>query len=114
MMLKRDIVETFYDLTRPIAFELTSSNPEIAHKAFIIFCQLLSFSGLSDLLDETRRSTIPVISNAAGLNKNGDIPPTILNALGFDRVIVGTVTGDPWDGNSGRPRILRELRESQN
>ncbi|MDO8563537.1 MAG: hypothetical protein Q7R87_00855, partial [Nanoarchaeota archaeon] len=46
------------------------------------------------------------LSNAAGFNKDGNIPPTFLKALGFDRVVVGTVTGDPWQGNP-RPRIIR-------
>lgn len=41
------------------------------------------------------------ISNAAGMNKLGAIPPLFLYYLGFDRVQVGTVTGKPWNGTQG-------------
>ena len=65
--------------------------------------------GLENLLfdcPENRLNPGFEISNAAGFNKDGSIPPTFLKALGFDRVVVGTVTADPWKGNP-RPRIVR-------
>ena len=46
------------------------------------------------------------ISNAAGFNKNADIAPSVLEALGFNRVVIGTVTHDKWKGNP-RPRMKR-------
>ena len=44
------------------------------------------------------------LSNAAGFNKNGLIPPEFLAYLGFNRMVVGTVTHERWEGNP-RPRI---------
>ena len=42
----------------------------------------------------------------AGLNKNAEIPPSTMKYLGFDRVVIGTVTNDKWKGNP-KPRIAR-------
>jgi dihydroorotate dehydrogenase len=47
-----------------------------------------------------------VLSNAAGFNKNGEISPETLGYLGFERVVVGTVTRDEWRGNE-KPRVAR-------
>ncbi|MBI2667646.1 hypothetical protein HYX17_02640 [Candidatus Woesearchaeota archaeon] len=101
--------DLFYDLIKPVVFKLTDKDPQTAHELFIKFCKLIHRFGLEELILDNKRnnSILPFeLSNAAGFNKNGDIPPTVLNFLGFERVVVGTVTYDRWDGNP-RPTIRR-------
>jgi len=99
----------FYDGIKPIVFRLTDSDPQKAHELFAFFCKSLHIGRLEKLvLDNGNNSLHPPfeLSNAAGFNKNGDFPPTVLHYLGFDRVVVGTVTNDQWDGYP-RPTIRR-------
>ncbi len=84
-------------------------DPEDAHHTFVEAAQFIHKAGLEEFLFDCPENKLNPgfeLSNAAGFNKDGSIPPTFLKALGFDRVVVGTVTADPWKGNS-RPRIVR-------
>ena len=45
------------------------------------------------------------VSNAAGMNKEGLIPPQFLYDLGLDRVVVGTVTARPWLGTQVHHKV---------
>jgi dihydroorotate dehydrogenase len=111
MNLPRRIVEESYSLLKPIIFKLTP-DPEKAHEYFILLSNFLCNIEAEDFLfrhSDCNRTEIE-ISNAAGFNKNGNIPPSFLKALGFDRVVVGTVTADFWEGNP-RPRIKRYAKE---
>ncbi len=58
------------------------------------------------------------LSNAAGMNKLGAIPPRFLYNLGFDRVQIGTVTGKPWGGTQnvegGRIFLSEEEKNAYN
>lgn len=99
--------DNFYDLIKPYVFKLTAKDPEIAHHFFVGSLKLLYSLGLAKaVLDFDHGYSEFEISNAAGFNKNGEIPPQVLKYLGFQRVVVGTVTGDEWPGNP-RPRIMR-------
>lgn len=101
--------DKFYDSIKPVVFYLTRNDPEVAHTLFVNFSRLLHRLRLEKLvLDNPSNRVNPgfEISNAAGFNKNGEIPPSFLKYLGFDRVVVGTVTYEPWAGNS-RPRTVR-------
>ena len=100
-----------YDFFRNSLFYLTKKDPEVAHELFVSFGKAVSRFGLDRLLldNPTNRYSLKegvVVSNAAGLNKNGDIPPRFLKYLGFDRVVVGTVTNEAYDGKP-RPRMKR-------
>tara|TARA_Y100000310_G_scaffold340429_1_gene436179 strand:- start:961 stop:1992 length:1032 start_codon:yes stop_codon:yes gene_type:complete len=109
MNLARETFDYLYDVTRPLIFELTEKDPGTAHDWFVGFSQFLHFTGLEKFVLDNKsnqRNSGFKISNAAGLNKNGNIPPTFLKHLGFDRVVVGTVTGDSYEGNP-RPNIER-------
>ncbi len=104
MDLARKGLDLTYDLVKPAIFFLTQKNPKKAHELFVSFSRQLYNSGLEEfLLDNNSNYQNPgfELSNAAGFNKDGQIPPTILKLLGFDRVNIGTVTGDSWDGNPG-------------
>lgn len=109
MNFLRDRVDLWYDKIKSKIFAETEDDPEIAHEKFVRIARIIHRMGLERLLfncSENSNHLTFEISNAGGFNKNGSIPPTFLNYLGFDRVVVGTVTGDAWEGNP-RPRIKR-------
>ncbi len=106
MPISRAAIDKLYDLLAPTLFKLTEKDPEVAHHAFVRASQLAHAIGLDHLLLDPKNQPSVEISNAAGFNKNGDIPPRVLQNLGFNRVVVGTVTALPYDGNP-RPRIQR-------
>ena len=109
MNLVRQSFDEFYDLIKPAVFRLTAKDPEVAHEIFIRFCQSIYKVGIERfVLDNPCNKLSPgfEISNAAGFNKNGEIAPSVLKYFGFDRCVVGTVTGEKWDGNP-RPRCVR-------
>ena len=109
MKLLRQSFDAFYDLIKYPVFWATRKDPETAHNLFTWFCRTLHKTRLEDILlghPESKRTCSVPISNAAGFNKNAEIPPQVLRAFGFDRVVVGTVTYDAWDGNP-RPRVIR-------
>ena len=111
MNIVRKGFDLFYDSIKPVVFSLTAKDPETAHKLFVNFCRTLDGVGLAKLVfDNDSNGLNPdfKISNAAGFNKNGKIPPNILRYLGFDRNVVGTVTYDSWNGNP-RPRTRRYI-----
>ncbi|MDP3882156.1 MAG: hypothetical protein Q8Q31_04750 [Nanoarchaeota archaeon] len=110
MDLARKLVDLSYDLARPVIFGLTENNPERAHKGFIKLAQAVHALRLERFLLDNEANDWPGIyrvSNAAGFNKNGEIPASFLRYLGFDRNVIGTVTADPWVGNPDSPRIWR-------
>lgn len=109
MNFLREAFDSFYDTIQPIVFSRTNHDPEKAHELFIWFCRILYKTKLEKLvLDNDTNKSNPSfeISDAAGFNKNGDIPPSVLHYLGFDRAVIGTVTADYWKGNP-RPRCVR-------
>ena len=76
---------------------------------FTYFCKTLRTSHLEKIVlynEDNKLKPYFELSNAAGFNKNADIPPTVLKYLGFDRAVFGTITYDRWDGNP-RPTIRR-------
>ncbi len=100
----------FYDITKPAIFWATRKDPEKAQHLFVSSLRLLEKLKLGKIiLDNSANKLWDVsISNAAGFNKNAEIPPQILDYLGFDRVVIGTVTYDAWQGNP-RPRTRRYI-----
>jgi len=85
-------------------------NPEDAHKVAIKLSQRIDQLGLSKLLLDNStnyREGQVIVTNAAGSNKNGDIPPSVMRYLGFQHITVGTVTHEPWPGNPAEQRIWR-------
>ena len=105
MDVLRNGFDGLYNLIKPVVFKVTRKNAKVAHRLFVNSLKGLRICGLSDLvLDNTANYINPdyIISNAAGLVKNAEIDPRDMRLLGFDRVVVGTVTGDYWKGNSGQ------------
>lgn len=103
----RFLVDYTYPLLRQALFFATRKDPERAHEHLVKASNWVVDKGLEGFLFGQQYEKLSIeISNAAGFNKNGDIPVSFLRALGFDRVVVGTVTGEPYDGNP-RPRIKR-------
>lgn len=101
----RKIIDAGYPILKPAIFLV---DPETAHEKFTDFMRFLYNGHWDETLlgfDSDGKSKIK-ISNAAGFNKNGLLPPTTMKHLGFDRVVVGTVTGEKYDGNP-KPRIKR-------
>jgi dihydroorotate dehydrogenase len=116
MDLARACFDGFYDSIKRLIFSATKNDPEKAHELFAWSCRVLYNTGLgSFLLDNKHNRGNPgfTLANAAGFNKNADIPPKILRLLGFDRCIIGTVTAEKWQGNDkakgyyGKQRIIR-------
>ena len=110
----RKSFDSFYDLFRPFLFFISKNDPHRAHELFVEFSRIIHGLKLERFLldNETNYNKRKItLSNAAGFNKNGSISPLFLKYLGFDRVVIGTVTGERWKGNS-RPHILR-LIESE-
>ncbi|OIO80195.1 hypothetical protein AUJ84_04080 [Candidatus Pacearchaeota archaeon CG1_02_32_132] len=104
MKLLRKAVEVGYQLRRDGIFERTKENVKLAHDEFVRLARWVDSRGLSKILlncRENRKDLGFEISNAAGFDKNGNIPPVFLKYLGFDRIVIGTVTYDKYDGNSG-------------
>lgn len=101
--------DMFYDGIKPLVFRWTDKDPQKAHELFTFFCKFLHNGHLEKfVLDNESNNFHPPfeLSNAAGFNKNGDFPPSVLHYLGFDRVVVGTVTNNKWNGNP-RPTMRR-------
>ena len=109
MDLVRKGFDSFYDIIKPALFFMTDKNPKKAHDFFVHFSRVVSKIGLEKFLldNEANKKDLGfVLANAAGFNKNGYIPPSFLKYLGFDRVVVGTVTNEPYPGNP-EPNIKR-------
>jgi len=105
----RSLVDNGYDLVKGSVYSMTQDNPEVAHDRFVQTSRALNLVGLDRVLfnNDLNKVDLPFeLSNAAGFNKNGDIPPQFLEYLGFNRIVVGTVTGDEWSGNP-TPRMVR-------
>lgn len=105
MDVLRDGFDGFYDLIKPVVFKLTKKNAKIAHKLFVGSLRGLRACRLSELVLDSSTNYIKgpcEISNAAGFVKDAEIDPRDMKLLGFDRVVVGTVTYDYNEGNSGQ------------
>lgn len=116
MDLIRKGFDDFYDAIKPVIFKVTKNNPELAHEFFAWACRTLYDTHLAKFVldnEYNERDLEFTLANAAGFNKDAEIPPRVMNLLGFDRVVVGTVTGEEWLGNEkleayyGRQRIIR-------
>ncbi len=113
MDLMRIGFDAFYDTIKPMVFELTKDNPEKAHELFAWACRTLYETGFAKfVLDNkyNKRDLGFTLANAAGFNKDVEIPPIVLNFLGFDRVVIGTVTGEEWEGNDPLEAYYRRQR----
>ena len=106
MNVLRWCIDNGYNAVKQLIFGLTRKDPQRAHEASIKFFNFLYKNNLEWILGNNSKRLSFELSNAAGFNKDGDIPPTTLRRLGFDRVVVGTVTADTWNGNP-RPTIKR-------
>ncbi|MBU0461353.1 MAG: hypothetical protein KJ574_02075 [Nanoarchaeota archaeon] len=109
MDLIRRAFDAFYTLIRPCVFSATRSDPEKAHELFSFLCRALQKTGLKKCVLDNSSNGIALpfeLSNAAGMNKNGELHPLVLKYLGFDRIVVGSVTHLPCEGNQ-RPRCRR-------
>ena len=109
MDLARIGFDAFYDWRKPKVFRDTEDDPKRAHESFSKLCRYLGLSRLDRFVlnNESNYKKPPFeLSNAAGFNKDAQFHPRVLKYLGFDRVVVGTVTGNPWEGNP-RPSIIR-------
>ena len=105
MKFLRNIVDSWYEKNRDAIFAETEDNPELAHHHFVKLARRIHAFRLEKLLldcPENKHSPGFEISNAGGFNKNGDLPPTFLKYLGFDRAVIGTVTADSWEGNKNQ------------
>ncbi len=111
MDLIRRIFDGSYDFGKRFLLDETREDPEVAHELFVKFSKIVSKFHLERLLLNNKTNYIKPITripilNAAGFNKNADIPINFLKHLGFDFVVIGSVSYDKWDGNE-RPRIKR-------
>lgn len=109
MDLFRRGFDKFYDLTKPFIFRITDADPEKAHQLLTSFLKTIYSLRVDRLILDNKTNYVNPgfkLSNAAGFNKNAEIPPIVLKYLGFDRVVIGTVTNEPWHGNP-RPRSMR-------
>lgn len=105
----RDRVDAWYLKHRDRIFERTRDNPSQAHRKAARVAQYIDALHLGNLLlrcPENSSQPSVRIANAAGLNKNAEIPLAIMAALGFDVSVIGTVTGDRWSGNA-EPNVRR-------
>ena len=109
MDLLRKGFDFFYSSIKPFIFYSTKKDPEKAHQLFSTFCSILYKTRLDNIIlnNKSNEKKLPFdLSNAAGFNKNAEIPTRILKYLGFDRVVIGTFTYQPYPGNP-RPRVIR-------
>ncbi len=101
----RTLLERLYERRlRDKLFEATRFHPSQSHDAAVVAARLLAqHETLAHLLLEfpAAHERCPLsLTNGAGSNKDGLIPPTILYLLGFDVDTIGTVGHDPWPGNA--------------
>lgn len=110
MRLIRDIIDSTYPLTKNLMFLM---NENRAHRFFTKFSRITTKLGLEKfLLDNPDNYCLNIpISNAAGFNKNGEIPLSFLEYLGFNRAVIGTVCAKPFEGNP-EPNIKR-IKETE-
>lgn len=109
MDIVRKIFDSFYLVVKPAMFYFTRNDPECTHNFFASFLGIINSLKMDKFVFDNRVNRISSsvkISNAAGFNKNAEIPPQVLQYIGFDRVVIGTVTADSWKGNE-RPRVMR-------
>jgi dihydroorotate dehydrogenase len=109
MDLMRKIFDSSYTLFKPFLFYATRKDPEIAHEFFLSFSKFLIKNHLEKFVLDNKTNYNKLsfeISNAAGFDKNAEIPPKFFRYLGFDRVTYGTITGEKHDGKP-RPRTKR-------
>ncbi|MBW1650221.1 MAG: hypothetical protein JRJ44_06015 [Deltaproteobacteria bacterium] len=109
MYIIRKSFELLYDYLKSVIFAVTKNDPEKAHEVFVMFCRALYKAKLDKAFFDYPKNTEFKrfeFSNAAGFNKNAEIPPYVLYYLGFNRAVIGSVTGEPYGGNS-RPRCQR-------
>ncbi len=115
MDLIRKVFDSSYDLIKHPLFYVTNKDPEIAHDLFVLFSKVLSLARLEKLVLDNKENYTQLpfeISSAAGFDKNARVSPKIFKNLGFDRIVIGTVTRKAWPGHP-RPRIKRDVsRES--
>ncbi len=112
MKLARRILENFiYPLWRDVHF-LKEEDIENSHQSMVSTTRLLDTLKLTKFLlyDKSLDKKDFVISNAAGWNKDANIPSRFFRYLGFDRIVVGSITAGPCLGNPTKFRALR-LRE---
>jgi dihydroorotate dehydrogenase len=112
MKIIRQGFDNFYSLIKPIIFFSTKNYPENAHKLFSFSLKSLYHLNLDKIILNNPLDNLIEISNAAGLNKNGEIPPQTLKYLGFDRVVIGTVTNEPCKTNPESKSIRYPSTES--
>ena len=109
MKLARLIIENFiYPLWRDLHF-LRDENIEQSHQSMITTTRFLASLKLTKffLYDPSLAKKNFIISNAAGWNKEATIPSNFFRYLGFDRVVIGSVTSDSCLGNTTKLRALR-------
>lgn len=109
----RTCFDNFYNLLKSRLFYVTQKDPEIAHDLFVLGSRILNILSLEKLFLDNRENYLHLpfeISSAAGVDKNARVHPRIFKYLGFDRIVIGTVTGKYWPGHP-RPRIKRNLLE---
>lgn len=102
--MKRKDINRLYSKYRDTIFKLTKDNPKRAHHIAAYLSRVCDKFELTEKLLDQDDNHYPCkidISNAAGLNKDYHFSSRFLAALGFTRFVVGTVTADPWPGNSG-------------
>ena len=110
MDILRKCFDEVYNLIKPGVFWATNDNPELAHGLFVNSLRGLRKVGLSGLvLDNSSNSMSPgcVISNGAGFVRDAEINPRDMKYLGFDRVVIGSVSAEACDGNDFMPRVWR-------
>jgi len=107
MTVPRLILDNTYWMARKFLFRF---DPEFIHDKFTSYMKALHKKGWDKFLFDNpanyTKSRIQ-LSNAAGMNKNGDIHPLTMKYIGFERMVIGTVTGEQCDGNDLEKRIWR-------
>lgn len=102
----RTIVDQGYSFIKHPLYAATSSNPKNAHSFAFNLLHLTNKIGMIEHFKAPAKQHDIRIANAAGFDKDADLTPEIVTALGFDVHVIGTVTADYWSGNE-HPRLKR-------
>ena len=112
MKLVRNVIENlFLPLVKMIFFTKDTSG-ETAHKFMIFTAKKMKFFGVTKFfLQDLSISQNYILSNAAGWDKDAQIGNDFFQYLGFQRIVLGSVTAESYRGNQVSVRSKRLTKQ---
>ena len=112
MKIIRKTIENFVYPCSINLFFLLDKKGKLSHKLLTLWAKKMSFFGITKFcLQDNSIEQNFLLSNAAGWNKDGKIGNDFFEFLGFNRIVLGSVTSKAYEGNQISINIKRLLFE---